>query len=303
VRPLALAACLLATVCATGAGCVRSIAINAAADALAGSGGAFARDDDPRLVRDAIPFALKTIEGLVDAAPEHPGLLLSAASGFTQYAYAFVRRDAELLDEERPSEAKPVYARARKLYRRARAYGMRGLDVHAEGFAAEFRRDRRSALARLEAGAVPLLYWTAVAWAAEISISKDDAKVLGEQPDMEALMARALALDPDWGEGAIHEFYIAYDGGRSEAIGGSVARAKDHYDAALRLSKGRRVGPHVSWAESVEVQRQDKKKFLELLDRALAYDVDESPETRLVNILSQERARWLKGRVEDLFAE
>ncbi|HET9754732.1 MAG TPA: hypothetical protein VFP52_17300, partial [Myxococcales bacterium] len=41
-------------------------ALNQVADALSanGEGGAFARDDDPELVRDAVPFALKTMEGL-----------------------------------------------------------------------------------------------------------------------------------------------------------------------------------------------------------------------------------------------
>lgn len=303
MRTLTLLALTCAITALSGAGCVRSIAINAAADALSGSGGAFARDDDPELVKAAIPFALKTIEGLIDAAPEHPQLLLAAASGFTQYGYAFVQTDAEKLDEENPPESRRLLERARKLYRRSRAYGMRGLDAHCEGFSAEFATDRKAAVARLEPDAVPLLYWTAVAWAAEISISKNNAKLLGEMPSMEALMARALELDPDWGEGSIHEFYIAYDGGRSESVGGSPKRAKEHYDKAIALSKGKRLGPYVSWAESVEVQRQDKKKFLELIDKAIAYNVDESPENRLVNILTQDKARRLKARIEDLFAE
>ena len=37
-----------------------------AADAFAGSGGtSYATDDDPELVRDAVPFALKTMESLL----------------------------------------------------------------------------------------------------------------------------------------------------------------------------------------------------------------------------------------------
>src|SRR5512133_759697 len=72
-------------------GC-KSIAVGFAADALSGGGGggAMAQDDDPELVRDAVPFALKTMEQLLEQAPHHEGLLLSLASGFTQYGYAFV---------------------------------------------------------------------------------------------------------------------------------------------------------------------------------------------------------------------
>ncbi len=39
-------------------------------------------------------------------------------------------------------------------------------------------------------------------------------------------MERALALDEAWGEGAIHEFFLAYDAARSAAEGGGPERAE-----------------------------------------------------------------------------
>jgi hypothetical protein len=36
--------------------------------AMAGSGGAYATDDDPELVREALPFGLKTMEGLLEVS-------------------------------------------------------------------------------------------------------------------------------------------------------------------------------------------------------------------------------------------
>ena len=45
------------------AGC-RSAALSFAADAVASSGTSYASDEDPELVRDAVPFGLKTMEGL-----------------------------------------------------------------------------------------------------------------------------------------------------------------------------------------------------------------------------------------------
>jgi predicted anti-sigma-YlaC factor YlaD len=116
-------------------------------------------------------------------------------------------------------------------------------------------------------------------------------------------MGRALALDPDWGDGSIHEFYITYDGGRSPAMGGSVERARQHYERALQLTGGKKISPYVTWAEVVSVQAQDLKQFNALLDQALAFDVDEAPHFRLVNVIAQNRARWLKSRASDLFLE
>src|SRR2546427_12543180 len=73
----------------------RALASKAMADALSGTGSGFASDDDPELVREAVPFALKTMESLLPEQPEHVGLLTALASGFTQYGYAFVQQDAD----------------------------------------------------------------------------------------------------------------------------------------------------------------------------------------------------------------
>src|SRR6185369_1708316 len=118
----------LALSCAGGCS-IRRYAINKAADALAASGSTFASDDDPDLVKAATPFSLKLMESLLAESPRHSGLLLATASGFTQYAYAFVHEDADELEETNFAAATAMHARARRLYLRARDYGLRGLDV------------------------------------------------------------------------------------------------------------------------------------------------------------------------------
>src|SRR5512140_3853030 len=49
----------------TGCSTVKHRAINMVGDTLSQSGSNFASDDDPELVAAAIPFGLKTIEGLL----------------------------------------------------------------------------------------------------------------------------------------------------------------------------------------------------------------------------------------------
>jgi hypothetical protein len=55
----------------------------------------FATDDDPELIGDALPFALKLMEGLLDQVPQHRGLLFATSSGFTQYSYVWVQQPAD----------------------------------------------------------------------------------------------------------------------------------------------------------------------------------------------------------------
>jgi hypothetical protein len=42
------------------------VAVNILGDALAGGGGVYASDEDPELIREAIPFGLKSYEALLD---------------------------------------------------------------------------------------------------------------------------------------------------------------------------------------------------------------------------------------------
>lgn len=294
--PLFLAACFLLA-CSP-----RSYIVSRMADASSSGGDVFARDDDPELVRDAVPFALKGMESLLESRPDHKGLLTALCRGFTQYAAAFVRQDAEEAGD--PAVRREGMERAHRLLLRARGYGVRGLSAGREEFAAELRENPVGASARVGAEDVPLLYWTGAAWSLALSTSPDDPSMLADLPRIEALMRRALALDERFDDGAIHEFFVAFEGGRPEAMGGSIGRARQHMERAMALSGGRKVSPLVTSAETVSVRTQDRKGFLDLLDRALAFDArSAAPEYRMANLVSQRRARWLKGRVDDLFLD
>src|SRR6266446_8468228 len=104
---------------------VKRIAINKLGNALASGGTTFTSDEDPELVRDALPFSLKLIESLLAESPRHRGLLFAASSGFTPYAYAFVQEEADEIEARDLRKATALRLRARRLYLRARDYGLR----------------------------------------------------------------------------------------------------------------------------------------------------------------------------------
>jgi predicted anti-sigma-YlaC factor YlaD len=279
----------------------KHLAANEIGDALAGSTGTFAADDDPELVRAAAPFSLKLVESVLTETPRHDGLLLAAVSGFTQFAYAFVEQDADEIEDKDLAAAETLRARARKLYLRGRDYGLRGLDVHHRGMSAALRAHPQQAVKLATVKDVPLLYWTASAWAAAISVSKDNPDLIADVPVVQAMMDRALVLDEGFGDGAIHSFFITYEMVRPTGAGDPAERAKAHFERALALSGGNLAGPWVSLAEDVCVQKQDLKGFRAALAKALAVDPNAKPEWRLVNTVMQRRAKWLLSRTDELF--
>jgi predicted anti-sigma-YlaC factor YlaD len=297
-----LALSLLAVTLALAPGCsIRKLAINKVGNALAGTGTILASDDDPELIQAAAPFGLKLMEGLLAESPKHRGLLLAVTSGFTQYGYAFVQLEAEEIESQDLAKANAGRARARKLYLRARDYGLRGLEVAHPGLTNALRASPQAALRQLKPKDVPQAYWTAAAWGAAIAQSKDDPNLVAEVPLMEALMDRALELDERWDDGASHSFLISYEQSRQGVKGDGAGRARRHFERAMELSGGRQAAPLVAYAEAVCVQQQDLKQFEELLNRALAIDIHADPAHRLVNTVMQRRARWLLGRKDELF--
>ena len=294
----------LTTLCLAviGSGCsIKRLAVNKVGDALAGSGTTFASDDDPELIKAAVPFSLKLMEGLLAEEPRHEGLLLAAASGFTQYGYAFVQEDADETEDKDLAAAEEMRGRARRLYLRARNYGLRGLEVKHKGFEKQLRTNPKTAVSVTGRKDVPLLYWTALSWAAAISLSKDNPDLLAEMPMVEAMMDRALALDEAFDCGAIHTYFITYEMSRPGGTGDAAARSRQHFERALALSGNQQAGPMVSFAEAVCVQKQDLKQFEALLQQALAINPDAKPEWRLANLVMQRRAKWLLSRTDQLF--
>lgn len=283
-------------------GCsIKKMAINAAGNALAGGGTTFTSDDDPELIKAALPFSLKLMESLLSESPKHQGLLFATASGFTQYSFAFVQEDAEEIETENLARARELQARARRLYLRARDYGLRGLETRHPGFAHRLKDNPKAAVEPLRKADVPLLYWTAVSWAAAIAMSKDSPDAVGDLPQVEAIIDRSLVLDETWDHGAIHGFLIMFEMGRATGAGDRAARARKHFDRAVELSAGKLSGPFVSYAEAVCIPAEDQGQFEKLLQQALAINPDNDPPTRLVNLIMQRRARWLLSRVDKLF--
>ncbi|MFQ5824866.1 MAG: TRAP transporter TatT component family protein [bacterium] len=284
-------------------GCsLKRLAVNSLADALISeSSSVYATDDDPELVGEALPFALKTTESLLQITPKHKGLLITAASGFVQYAHAYVLWPANSLESHDLAVARKGRARAKRLFLRAREYGLRALELSSPGITQALINDPLAAVAKLDRADVPALYWTGAAWGSAISVAKDDMALVGDVPIVRSLLQRALELNESWGDGAIHEFFLVFEAGRSEADGGGIEPAETHVARAMELNGGRSITPLVSLAETVCVRQQNRNRFKSLLLKALAFDVNLYPEKRLSNILAQRRAEELLDNIDELF--
>ncbi|MEZ5396081.1 MAG: TRAP transporter TatT component family protein [Bryobacterales bacterium] len=262
----------------------------------------FESDRDVELVGGALPFSLKLVESLLAEVPNDRNLLITACRGFTLYSYAYVDFESDKLIEEDLEAGRAMRARARRLYLRGLDYGLRGLEALYPGIRQELQRNPTEAVAvtnpKKADRDLPLLYWSAASLGLAISTATDDAAMLARLPEVEALLNRALELNPDWDEGALYDFQLVYASSKPGPQDRELIERS--FRKALELSGGYNASVYV-YAEAVAIPDQNVTLFREMMQKALAVDLDAAPDERLRNALAQRRAQWLLDRIEDLF--
>ncbi len=312
---------------------INRFATRIVADALtgSGSGSVFTTDDDPEFIADALPFTLKVFESLLQSDPKNISLIEATAGGFISYANGFLQSPAELLEYEQIDEKEKLLKRAAAMYRLGGIYSSQGLELLYPGFDTLFSGgDWHSALINMSDDAVPFLYWKAAAIMGEFSVDSFNPSLMIEVAGAVALAVRALELDADYNQGALHDLFIAVfanipvslvyrtmdensnysvirtletyyeDSGLSSKGVSFNDQVKFHLDLSVELSAGMKASPYVL-ASSIYVNNQDHDGFMMILNKALEIDTNHNPENRLMNIISQRKAQWLIDHIEDYF--
>lgn len=292
-------AAVVAIVCLLAGCSAKKVGANIFGNAISGGTSVYLTDNDPELIKEAFPFGLKTMEGLLEVTPKHKGLLLSAASGFTSYAY-LLQQEADEIDYDDYKAAQRLRARATKLYQRGRDYALRGLSLKNEAFTEDLLADPEATLATTGKKDISFLYWAGAAWAGALTADKNDTELIATLPIAGSLVARVLELDETFDDGAGHEFMVSYEAARP---GGDLEKSRWHYQRALEISGGKRASLYLALAEGPSVQEQNLEEFKSLINAALSVDADAIPELRLVNTLAHQRAKMLMSRLPDLFLD
>ena len=272
-------------------GCaLKPLALRALADELAAQGAA--PEEDVLLARDAAPFYLKLSESVLAQTPGHLPLAAAVTGGFTQYAYAFVAFEAEKLELQDARAARLQRERAAGLYRRAQRQGWAALTQGRPDLPAALQGPGPVTLRREE---LPLAYWTAAAWAAWISLAKDDPETVADLPLVLRLAEAAYAVDPTQGEGALATLLGQLEAGRP---GGSAAVARAYFDAARAAGQGRNAAVPLAEAEAEALAGDDRERFATLLREALRLS---AARRDLASQLLRLRAQWLLDTLDERF--
>jgi predicted anti-sigma-YlaC factor YlaD len=262
------------------------------------------RSSNPEFIGTFIPDVIEKNEKKLAKKPDDMPLILETGSLYVMYANAFVQGPAEMRPVSQYEEKEAQKAEAKRLYLRGAAILNDGLDKKYPGFAAAFQKGDVSALLLpMESADVPFLYWHVAGTLSAFSLDPFDLDLGQKIPVLKTMIDRAYELSPDFNSGALDDFYVLFYASMPESMGGDKTQVERHFKLAVEKSRGLLAGPYVSYAQAVLVPAQDYAAFKENLEKALAIDPNKDKDNRLVNTLSQRKARYLLDNASAFFFE
>ena len=278
--------------CGCTAGARSRMMVNSMKPLLENMNSAARKNNDIKLVRDAMPAALVQMDGLIQASPENKYLLATAAENYYAYAFFFVE----------PTDKQS----AEKLYFRARNYAFRALNQNkafkkaANGSLEDFSR----ALQTFEKEDVPAMYWAVSSWLAWMRISHSSGfDSVIDFPKIEAMMDRMLVLDETFNYGAVHILIGAYYANIPDTLGGIAEGADYHFEQAFDISDSKYLLWHVFYAKYYAFQVQDKQLYLDSLETVVSAPDDLFPKEAFSNRMAKKMAKQMLKETDLLFLD
>jgi len=267
----------------------RRLAVQATLPLVASQIESMQEERDVGLAEKAIPASLKMLEGLAKEDPDNVWILENLAEGFCGYAFSF-------LEDNEPDRASGFYLRGKN-------YALRALEIRSNGqkWSGLSMDEFSKKLQEVNLSQQPALFWVGQCWGSWLSLNLDSVEAFSDIPRVDALMNRALEIDPSFNHAGPHLFLGAFYGGRSRMLGGNPDKARNHFEQALKITEGKYLLIPLLYSKTYAVQNQDQKLFEMQLKKVLETSEDIFPEQRLANQVAKQKAAILLGKTDELF--
>jgi len=262
-------------------------------------------ETDITLMTDFFPTALKIYEIMYVQNPSHQGLATMLGSLYIMYANAFVQAPADMLPVEDFEKQRDEYNRAKMHYLRGRDYALQALEQRYPGFTQKiFSGDEnliQEAITQLQPMDTPSLYWVGAGWLGAFSLDPLDVAIIKDLRVPVLLLEKATTFDENYNKGAIWDVLCSFYAGAPSDFGGDMQKAEDAYKKLLVASNNESISAFVTYAQVFCIPNQDVEGFKTSLEKALAFDVNKDPSTRLQSIITQRKAQYLLDNIDSYF--
>ena len=289
-------------------GCsAKHMAVDQIATMVANGMTAFEADDDLTMLKNAFPGNIKLLEAMLVNQPDNYNMHVLLARLYGSYAFAFPETEMEaalLAEDEEAAGQDPSDLRsdADRYYRKGAAYALRALELKYPGISQNLLNKDLAAesISAVKLPELPALFWYGFNLGAYISLNKNSVQALSQAHLAVKAMRRVIELDPAYYHGGAHLFLMAWYGSRSPMMGGSQARAKEHYRTAKDIAGEKLTMADLYLARFCHYQAGNRDAFLETL-KGVVDRKDRVPELRMLNTVAAKRAEAYIEAVDEFF--
>ena len=301
---------VLATVAAL-AGCdVGKFTVNTTSKVLARAQPSLQQEADYEMARQAIPGALKTVEGFWIVDPDNERLIKILTEGYCQYGTAFVEDDWEVAKFNKDIEAIDYHNnRSTKIFTRCLNYALKTLGGRWQK---EIFHDDQAKVTKLIADTgkgkrFPLMF-AGAALGSIINHNLTRIELIAYLPTVQAILERVVEIDTKKGAPANKAHaalpYVALGmihTARGKAMGGDPDKGRAMFEMALKVTDNKFLLARTLMAYRVGLANNDRKFFHEQLKIVLETPPSVWPEQRLANEVAHRKARRYLSHEKDLF--
>jgi len=285
----------VAVLALTNVGCIKQILLDGQISATRQASGVFDTIGDYEVAGGAAKAGLVQFEGLHSLAPDNEDALFSLTQAWVGYGFAFAEDDMEAAQDKSNDDLADYHKRrAHMAYDRAVFYGLELMSHSDKGFDTA-KKNANTMKAWLKANFtskddVGTIFWTGYGWMARTNLDKDDPVVVADLFVGEAMMERAVELDPTYnhynGEVALAAYHVAVS---------NVAEGKKIFEMALEKTQRKNLMVQFTYAQTYACETADRALYESLMKEILdAGDVD--PSERLENAIAKRKARRYMGK-------
>jgi TRAP transporter T-component len=291
------------------AGCdIGKLTVNTTSKVLVRAQPGLQQESDYEMARQAIPGALKTVEGFWIVDPDNSRLIKILTEGYCQYATAFVEDDWEVAKFAKDISAIEYHnERATKMFTRCLNYALRSLGARWQKEI--FGTQEQVAKLLKDSGSskrTPMMF-AGLALGSMINHNLTRVEMLTYLSTVKAIIERVIELDKkDPPSNLSHRAlpYIALGmihSATGRATGGDPDKAKMYFELALQATGNKFLLARTLMGYRVGLANNDRKFFHDQLKQVLETAPSVWPEQRLANEVAHRKARRYLSKEKELF--
>lgn len=288
------------------------IALNSTSQLLAAAQPALQQEADFEMARQAIPGALKTVEGFwisgYGNSATHHRLEKVLAEGYCQYGTAFVEDDwEEAKFRQDPPQVAYQNARATHIFTRCLNYALTLLGKRWQKEIFEGPEVVAKLLKETGKNKRFELLFAANALGSLINHNLNRIEMIGYIGTVQAMLDRVIEMDKSGLPANLTHAALPHlalgmiASGKGKAMGGDPELAKREFGEALRITNDKFLLARTFMAYRVGLQTNDRKFFHDNLVKVLETPPSVWPDQRLANEVAHSRARRYLSHEKDLF--